>query len=708
MTDSVVLHKVVFPTTADPDVIPLYIDADEWTDMREERQPEAAAVKHRRGPVPAETFTTPLRISHVNAVTMIDGRRGITVPAGLRVSLGTYFNAFPASYWQRWTTLTGIRLTVETTGIGDVSVYRSNARGVVQTVASAHVDGEGVSSSFDLPLDNFLDGGWYWFDLVSYGTPFSLTQADWRSPENAPEPTTGGNLTVSITTLNRTAYCVGLLETIGGDADTLLGIDEVLVIDQGSDKIREHARFGEAEKALGGRLRLIEQANVGGSGGFSRGMLEASTKGDSDFLLLLDDDVAIEPEGIRRALQFARYCSSPTIVGGHMFDMYDKTKLHAFAEVVDRWTFMWNPATPDRHDFSSSNLRQTTWMHRRFDVDYNGWWMSLIPMKIIREIGLSLPVFIKWDDAEYSLRAADHGYRTVSLPGSSVWHVSWVDKDDSHDWQAFFHARNRLVAALLHSPHKKGGRLVMSNLANDIRYVLTLDYYAVTLRQLAYESVLAGPGSLHGELKTRLPAIRGRAGEFRESVAEKDPAAFSEFPPTAFFGPNPMNDGTRPTGSKLLRVVARNSTRHWFRKVDPRAVENPQTHLPHNTPWWKMPSLDSFLMSNAEGSGVTWHVRDRATFRSLISSSVRRNRRIRREWATLSADYRANLDHIVSAETWADTLGVDLNAIREKAVADAAAATDAETQVVPAVVAKPRAKRRPAATKATQKPLAQD
>jgi len=28
-------------------------------------------------------------------------------------------------------------------------------------------------------------------------------------------------------------------------------------------------------------------------------------------------------------------------------------------------------------------------------VDYNGWWMTLIPVEVIREIGLSLPLFIK-------------------------------------------------------------------------------------------------------------------------------------------------------------------------------------------------------------------------------------------------------------------------------------------------------------------------
>ena len=84
---------------------------------------------------------------------------------------------------------------------------------------------------------------------------------------------------------------------------------------------------------------------------------------------------------------------------------------------------------------------------------------------LVREIGLSLPIFIKWDDAEFGLRANEAGYPTVSLPGAAVWHVPWTDKDDTIDWQAYYHARNRMLAALLHSPYPRGGRLIPESLA---------------------------------------------------------------------------------------------------------------------------------------------------------------------------------------------------------------------------------------------------
>jgi galactofuranosylgalactofuranosylrhamnosyl-N-acetylglucosaminyl-diphospho-decaprenol beta-1,5/1,6-galactofuranosyltransferase len=649
MTTPIVLQKIVFPSSSDPDVAPLYVDPDEWTQIITPGQQPAG----RRGPrtLPSEQ---PLRLTHHNVTPMLDGRRGLKPGLDKRVSLGTYFNAFPASYWRRWTSLTGVRLSISTTGPGDIIVYRSNARGVIQVVDSAHVD-EAGTVNFDLGFEYFIDGGWYWFDLVSRGEDFALTSAEWQAPpSDAPAPPKR-SLTIAITTLNRTAYCLELLATIATDPDVLAGLDQIIVVDQGTDKIREHARYAEVDTAMGGRLRVIDQVNAGGSGGFSRGMLETVAAGTSDYVMLLDDDVVAEPESIRRALAFASLCTEPTIVGGHMFDMFDKTKLHAFAESIDSWNFMWGPITPSRHDFTASNLRQTTWLHQRNDVAYNGWWMSLIPVEVIREVGLSLPVFIKWDDAEFSLRASEHGYSTVSLPGAAVWHVSWVDKDDSRDWQAFYHARNRLVAALLHSPHAKGGRLTLSNLASDVRHLLTMDYYTVKLRQLAYESVVAGPGSLHPELTSRLPAIRAIAGDYPESTLIKDLGRFGRFPMTNLQG----SDEPRPSGRKLYSFLIKNFVRHGLTNPHPGSTDRPDTHLPRTAPWWTVPDKDSVVITNAEGSGVTWHIRDRAMFRSLLWSSLTQNLRFRRQWSALSEKYRASEHDLTSMDSWTTTLGLD-------------------------------------------------
>jgi galactofuranosylgalactofuranosylrhamnosyl-N-acetylglucosaminyl-diphospho-decaprenol beta-1,5/1,6-galactofuranosyltransferase len=652
------LQRVVFPSSHDPDIVPLYVDADYWTTLPLFQEREA--LENQRGFVHGDPGRAVVRLSDMGVLSAIQGDRGFQIPHRRKVSFGTYFNAFPASYWKRWTTLESVRLRVTTRGSGQVLVYRSNARAVVQRVDGADVTGESTVE-FDLPFKFFGDGGWFWFDLVAEDEDFALVEAGWHAPEGA-EPRNGRHSTVSIgiTTYNRADYCVELLRTLGSVNAVKAVIDSVYVVDQGTELIREADDFPLAQEALGEKLRVIEQGNLGGSGGFSRSMYETLAAGESDHVLLLDDDLAIEPESVLRVARFADYTIEPTIVGGHMFDMYDKSKLHAFGEGIDFYNFMWGPNTPGRHDFAASNLRQTRWLHRRIDVDYNGWWMCLIPVSVIREIGLSLPVFIKWDDAEYALRAKAHGVPTVSLPGAAVWHVSWVDKDDSQDWQAFFHARNRLVAALLHSPFEHGGRLTRDNLAIDIKHLISMQYFAVAARHAAYRNVLKGPMQLHDDIKTRQKSVRELAKKFPEANLIRDKALVPEVRADRHDIPDPNTLRRNPPGKLWAgRWLLRNVPKHLFSGSRAKNKTAPQVHLAfEEARWWVLPLYESALVTNAEGSAVAWHRRDGRLFRRLLFETLVLRSRVRREWPRLSREYRDSLPTLTSPEQWAKTLGL--------------------------------------------------
>lgn len=642
------IQKVIFPADHDPALVPLYVDAAHWSSLPVYR--DEKTIQAERGFVHEEHEFSIMRLSEGAAADAFLETGGYRVASGGQVSFGTYFNAFPAAYWNRWTTLRGVELSIRTSGSGQILVHRSNARGVSQKVEGRLVDGE-VETVFALPFSNFMDGGWYWFDLVAETGAVVLLEAEWRAPDGA-VPTRGreGTTSIAITTLNRGEYCTQLLADIGERTEITDLIDTVYVVDQGTEKIRDADGFALAQERLGDKLRVIEQANVGGSGGFSRGMYETVQAGRSDYVLLLDDDVAIEPESIRRAVRFADYLRAPAIVGGQMFDMYDRSKLHAYAEGVERWNFMWGPTSPDRHDFATSNLRQTRWLHRRIDSDYNGWWMSLIPVQVLEEVGLSLPVFIKWDDAEYSLRARDAGYPTVTLPGAAVWHVSWVDKDDSQDWQAFYHARNRLVAALLHSPFAKGGGLARSNLAIDLKHLLSMQYFAAEARRWAYHSVRSGPEALWAELPTRLGRVRSLTSQFSDGAVIKDRLALP-----ALGSPRGTSEPRRnyPPRSVMIPWLARTLLRHSLRPASAADHQAPQAHLPFSdAKWWVVPGFDSVLVSNAEGSGVIWRRRDRRTFLNGVRRAVRDAVQLRSQWAELRDSYRAALPGLVSVEAW--------------------------------------------------------
>jgi galactofuranosylgalactofuranosylrhamnosyl-N-acetylglucosaminyl-diphospho-decaprenol beta-1,5/1,6-galactofuranosyltransferase len=627
-----VLANVVFPVDRDPDILPLYTDPETWSTIEGEG----------------------VRISNRAHLGNILDRTTTRIVTGRRVSFATYFNAFPASYWQHWTSVRNITLTVELSGKGTLLVYRSNGAGVRQRIETHEVEGESTTS-VDLELTQYTDGGWIWFDVVADDEDVILRGGRWTTEQ---EPVRRGKASIGITTYNKPEYCVATLQNLIDAPDVLEYVDRVFVVDQGDRRVEERTEYPAISEALGETLQIITQPNLGGSGGFARAMLETLDRPDSDFVQLLDDDVRIEPEALRRSIVFGRYATTPTLVGGHMFDLLDRPKLHAWAEVVDEGPFMWRNLYQERmpHDFGQQNLRQSPIMHMRMDAQYNGWWMCLIPTETIRAVGLSLPAFIKWDDAEYCLRAGRAGFPTVSLPGVALWHVSWLGKDDAIDWQAYFHARNRIVAGLLHSGAPDGGTLIRHSRRVDIKHLLMMQYYPVALRARALRDVLSGPDHLAENLATAMPAARAVAARFPETVVRKDIGEVlrSRFGRQVFTVPQPRAGAAdTPSGTRLRLFTALSLVTHWIHSAKPENIETPEVEFGKgDANWWRIPRYDSVLVSAADGSGKQVYTRDRTMFRRQLLGSIVLHARLRRRWSRLAADYRRALPDLVSAESW--------------------------------------------------------
>jgi galactofuranosylgalactofuranosylrhamnosyl-N-acetylglucosaminyl-diphospho-decaprenol beta-1,5/1,6-galactofuranosyltransferase len=631
--------RVVFPANRDLDSLPLYVDGP----------------INVSGPSSAGSEA----MGHPDDIL---SRRSVRIRPGRRVSFGSYFNAFPASYWRRWTVAEKVVLRVRTAGSGSLLVYRSNARGVSQRVEDRRVEG-GQSSEFELTLAPFGDGGWYWFDLIADESGMELVEAAWLVPA-AGRAT--GRVTLGITTFNRPDYCVNTIRTIAAAEGLDEVLDELIIVDQGNKLVSDEPDFPEAEAAMGGRLRMIRQGNLGGSGGFARNMYEvvegrpgADGTEKSDYVLILDDDILLETEGVLRAVAFADMCRTPSIVGGHMFDMYNKPLLNAYAEVVNPYRFAWGPIEGlGAVDFAERGLRSRPQLHRRWDADYNGWWMCLIPRVVLEDVGLSLPVFIKWDDSEYSLRAREAGYPTISLPGAAVWHVSWADKDDAVDWQAYFHERNRLIAALLHSPYAKGGRMLRESLTTDTKHVVSMQYYAARAVLLAIQDVMAGPERLHEVLPTRMPEIRAMKDEYTDARIVKDPAAF---PPVRRSKPPKSQSGPRkPSKAALIPWAVRTVLKQTVKPVRELSREHPEASVAHmDSAWYALASLDSAVVSNADGTGASWYQRDPQQVRALVAESVRLHTELFGRWEALAQQYREALPRITSPEAWARTFAAN-------------------------------------------------
>ncbi len=585
-------------------------------------------------------------------------RTTLEIGAESEVSFATYFNAFPASYWRRWSTLESVVLRVELAGSARVDVYRSKATGARITVGGTEVGSPDAttltSAEFEIGLGPFEDGGWIWFDITT-DSKTTVHSAGWYAPVPAPGR---ASVAVGIPTFNRPADCVNALTALTSDPLVDKVITAVIVTDQGNDKASAHPGFQAAAERLGDRLSIHNQPNLGGSGGYSRVMYEALKNTDCEQILFMDDDIRIEPDSILRALALNRFAKSPTLIGGQMLNLQEPSHLHVMGEMVDSGNFMWSGAvnTEYDHNFAKYPLNdeeeyRSKLLHRRIDVDFNGWWMCMIPRQVAEELGQPLPLFIKWDDVEYGLRAGEHGYPTVTLPGAAIWHMAWSDKDDAIDWQAYFHLRNRLVVAAMHWDGNVRG-LIASHMKATLKHLLCLEYSTVAIQNRAMDDFLAGPEHIFSILESALPEVRQLRSQYPDAVVL----------PSATALPTPSDKRWRkkvsiPTNPLSISVRLARGVAHQLRPHDPVHHERPQINVAtQDARWFSLCRVDGVTVTTADGRGVVYRQRDRAEMIALLRASARRQLKLARKFNRMRKVYRDALPVLSSKEKWETVL----------------------------------------------------
>lgn len=581
-------------------------------------------------------------------------RTTLEIGAESEVSFATYFNAFPASYWRRWSILESVVLRVELTGSARVDVYRSKATGARITVGGTAAAGaEGGAPGvveFEVDLAPFEDGGWIWFDITT-DTQVTVHSAGWYAPQPAPGR---ADVAVGIPTFNRPADAVNALAALTSDPLVDEVVTKVILSDQGTSKAKDHPGFEEAAAALGDRLSIHNQPNLGGSGGYSRVMYEALKHSECEQILFMDDDIRVEPDSILRALAFSRFAKKPTLVGGQMLNLQEPSHLHVMGEMVDAENFMWTGAVNTEYDhnfakypLNSEDHERSRLLHRRIDVDYNGWWMCMIPRRVAEELGQPLPLFIKWDDSEYGLRAGEHGYPTVTLPGAAIWHMAWSDKDDAIDWQAYFHLRNRLVVAALHWDGKISG-LIASHLKATLKHLLCLEYSTVAIQNKAMDDFLAGPDHIFSILESALPEVRKMRSQFPDAVVLESASAL----------PAPSDKRWRkkvsiPTNPLSISVRLARGVLHQLSAHNPEHHVRPQINVAtQDARWFSLCKVDGVTVTTADGRGVVYRQRDRAMMFELLRESLTRQVQLGRKFNKMRKVYRKALPQLTSTESW--------------------------------------------------------
>ena len=578
----------------------------------------------------------------VKAWPQADG--SLRIAQGVTVSFDTYFNGLFEQHWRLYTRADAFTLRVQARGRAALRIWRRTPDTGRTLLHEQEIDGP---AEISLPRNapHFRQAGLLWFDLTALDEPTVLQSADWSaSCEVCNLVETHVRLGVVICTFNRETELGAVLAAVAGEAGLETAVARVIVVNQGRPGLLAHPAIDTAAASLGARLRVVEQANLGGAGGFGRGLVEALDDQAVTHVCFLDDDVRIEAESLRRMAAFFSLAQDDVALGGHMLDSVRPTTLYeAGAVVLPNWA-----PKPLHHGLDLCTPKALDTLLDPYPMHYNGWWMFGFPKRWVERVGMPLPCFIRGDDIEFGIRLHQAGLPTVAMPGVGIWHEPFYLKIGG--WQLYYEIRNALTCAALHQDSTPN-RVAVLLLKRLLIQLLTYRYYSAALIVRGIEDSLLGPAILDqdprplhaslAELRTRYPDASTR----RERVLTPAPVGGS---PRFYPG----------FAAAMLGAVLSN----WVRPTD--AAAPPRRLLVTNLVWFRVLRSDCLAVETHWDRELPTFRRDRASFRHLLAAGLRAIWRLREAAPSLRRDWQAALPRLTSLPFWRKYVRYEASDIR--------------------------------------------
>ena len=556
------------------------------------------------------------------------------------LSFDTYFNSFFEAQWRRNTGLGAALLKMTVTGSGMLRIYRRALGRVVLLHEQPVTSGQAVVRLADEGI-NYRQHGTLAAELTAGGEGMVFVSGAWCS--EAPAPAAVG-LAAVFCTFNREPDINRMLETLAADMDVVARLERVIVVNQGQPGLQRRL----AARALAGKLEVVEQANFGGAGGFSRGLLAAMADPAITHVVLLDDDILLEPDTLLRTAAFFAFCDRPLLLGGSMLDLLHPTTLHEAGAIVGNrhWIF-----EPQHCGLDIGRAEHLEVLSHPQTVHYNGWWFCGFSLALVRQYGMPLPCFLRGDDVEFGLRLHNQGVPTVPMPGIAVWHEPFYLKLGS--WHLYYETRNLLAVTSLHLPSGRSG--VVRRIGRQVvRYLLTFQYYSAALILAGVADYLDGPEILHADPApghARLSAIKS------QFPPETTPRSFVLQP--QLLGPPPRT--TRGHVWLLawltLRGAVAPTTQGRARLLDAAKLD-----------WVTMRRVEHVAVETWWDDARPTYRRCREHHRVLLRRAVKLLVRLYREYPDVSRRWRADASTLASQGFWRRYLNVPQDRCRASSI----------------------------------------
>lgn len=591
--------------------------------------------------IPAEDLRDNKRLffrSETGIVNELGDNRFLLFPAYTSVDCLTYFNGLSVNKWKEYTGCSDFKLSLDVKGkfiISIIGASINSLRPEKKLLYSYEYDlNERSEIEISIPDNNEMLVGFY-IDTESvvelYGGYYSA-----EFPQTRPV-----NLSLSTTTMKKEEYITNNIkllykELLSDDSDIENHL-YIHIVDNG--RTLSANDFPKHE-----HIFLHPNKNVGGSGGFARGMIESlEQKEEITHVLLMDDDVRIEPDSIYRTYILLKHMKPEyqgAFISGAMLHLEDPSiQQEDVGFVSNNGCFM-----PIKQTFNQEYLWDILTNNKKYvklPRSYAAWWYCCIPIDKIKQYGLPVPLFVRGDDVEYGIRVNPE---FITMDGICVWHLGFAGKfNTAMDYYQV--NRNMLINrafGLL-----DGVDVFKKNLNECRGFLLRFDYDSAELIIRAMEDYLKGPEYImedKGEeiLKSNMKLVHSmlpmdEMGNPDADIPDKDVYA----------------DISSPKWKHFLYKITYNGHRLWpfGYNRDPMIISYNAKYTPHRYAFRQY--LYGFNTLNRTGYKLE---RDNRRFNELWKRFKRADSECKKRDQELKRQYQAAKPKMTSMEFWKNYL----------------------------------------------------
>ncbi|OUL31384.1 glycosyltransferase [Nostoc sp. 106C] len=407
------------------------------------------------------------------------------------LSLNTYFNSFYAKFYAKYTHLNYLYYLLTLEGDFKISLYReSYKKESRELIYTANFDKCLLSEPIKVLLPDSWrseNAGRVYLEITCLSD--SGLFLDGYIVTEQPK-IREVNLGIITCTFKKEVYVKNTVSKILQDNFLSDKKFKVFVVDNG--KTLQKEEFNDS------KVQLIPNRNLGGSGGFTRGLIQALQEDSYTHFLLMDDDIELETEAIYKLFSLYEYATQDFAISGSMLDLYKKHILSEagalYAKSIDsQGNSQHNPFAVIclKHRLNLENTNVTNLLLLEDSPEYGGFWFFSFSKETIQKIGLPMPFFIKIDDMEFGLRITRFlSQSIVAFPGIAVWHEPFYAKNPI--WDNYYRFRNHLITNCIYS--LSGYIDIIKFLTQQLLYsLLVFDYNSAEMVISGFEDYLKGP-----------------------------------------------------------------------------------------------------------------------------------------------------------------------------------------------------------------------